>query len=503
MAADIESGLVGLWSDKSNTDERFFACSGFFVGPGLILTVKHVFEGRDWGKLWVRPQVEGQTAIPILSKPDLHPRLDGALLKIEQMPRGAAVLSLDRGPDADFKANAYSLHGFHEGRLDSGSSLTLHSFDSEQRYHLTSPKHPVGHSGSAVVGTGGVWGITTGHYVDPNTHRGCVISIHQLWEGWLADKLPPTAPALAVGATAPPSPGLAAVAAVPVPVPVPVPVHRPGQSRDQLKTELRSLVTEAFKAACWQQHPGLPLREGLPQCLHDALAQGDAPIGQRCVEAMQQVATVADRAVSSREPKLSARARADLREQLFAAMGCAAKLCLNLAALPDLANANLIWQVPANFVETGTLVARRHPAKSWQPNRYQQAQVLSDAHAIVAPLESGEGDDLLDDLMRLAWASVVGAKVKPPALSTEMANRLPGLLRVQANEGRGRFFVIQPVDREKFTDEVCAKAHQLGLSLLVLQGNDGRLFFFDESHLVAELSTFVHRFAENSEWTTN
>ena len=147
MAADIESGLVGLWSDKSDTDERFFACSGFFVGPGLILTVGHVFKDRDWGKLWVRPQVEGQTAIPIFSEPDLHPSLDGALLKIEQMPRGAAVLSLDRGPDADFKANAYALHGFHEGRLDSGSHLTVHSFDSEQRYHLTSPKHPVGHSG--------------------------------------------------------------------------------------------------------------------------------------------------------------------------------------------------------------------------------------------------------------------------------------------------------------------------------------------------------------------
>ncbi|MFZ5550870.1 MAG: phage tail sheath C-terminal domain-containing protein [Pseudomonadota bacterium] len=180
MAAS--SALASLWRSPTSTAEKDFVCSGVFVAPRRLLTAAHALAGAQ--PLFVRPAANATQAYPI-QQVVAHTTLDAALVAIEQMPDGATALPLLASPGFDPAQGAYTLNGYFEGRRESPLGLTVLSFDPLARWYVTTPRHPKGHSGSAVCHGDKLWGLATAHYNDPTADRGCVIAIHQLWDGWL------------------------------------------------------------------------------------------------------------------------------------------------------------------------------------------------------------------------------------------------------------------------------------------------------------------------------
>lgn len=174
--------LVSIWRDQSDSKIDYFECSGVFVGNGIILTVKHAFKDKE--ERWVRPYADAAQTYPIIGTPILHPDLDAALICIEQMPFGSMSAILDVSNDINSTAQSLSLNGYFEGRCETAYPVQWLSFDAYERYHILSVKQPKGHSGSGLANGDRLWGITIGHFSDPNIDRGCAISIKQLWT-WL------------------------------------------------------------------------------------------------------------------------------------------------------------------------------------------------------------------------------------------------------------------------------------------------------------------------------
>ena len=180
----VRLALASLWRSQTSTSEEDFVCSGVFIAPGRLLTAAHALAGAEMGTIFVRPYVDATQAYPILQV-TTHATLDVALVSIEQMPDGAVAVPLLVSPGFDPAREAYTLNGYFEGRRESPIALTVLSFDPLARWYVTAPRHPKGHSGSAVCHGYKLWGLAAAHYNDPTADRGCVIAIHQLWLGWL------------------------------------------------------------------------------------------------------------------------------------------------------------------------------------------------------------------------------------------------------------------------------------------------------------------------------
>lgn len=183
--------LASFWRHPTDTGPAQFECSGVFVGDGRILTVAHAFD--DGAPRWVRPYVDGTQAYALVAAPDRHPQLDAAVARVETMPGGAARAELDFTPPG--ATLEVFLSGYFEGRGEAAYPARWLAFDPAERYHLIDTKQPVGYSGSPVASGDRLWGIATSHFTDANVHRGCVVAVTQLWEGWLDRLLPALAPA--------------------------------------------------------------------------------------------------------------------------------------------------------------------------------------------------------------------------------------------------------------------------------------------------------------------
>lgn len=467
-----KASLVSLWRHATDLSIDHFECSGVFVGNGLVLTVKHVLAAG--GALWVRPLADATQAYPVRGVPIAHPELDAALLRIETMPAGARAAVCDPHATFDQVARRLTLNGFFEGRSEAAHAIQLLAFDPIERYHLIEGKQPKGHSGSGVAVDGRLWGLTIAHFTDANTHRGCVVTLGQLWPGWLEGYVPD---------------GPAASAPV-----------TEGQARQDVIARLRDLMADAFKAPLWASQKSIVFKDGLPLDLQRALVRDDADLGRRCVVGVSDLARALERAMAARDPDLPPSARRQLRAELFEAMGCAAKLCIDLDAAPRAASAAWVVDVPAESAEGATLVARPNPEKSWRPAVRDGLPSLHDPHAIGVPIEMGEGEDAQRELIRLAYASVSVTNEVPRDITPEIERRLRGLLHHEADEGRVRFVVLGPRDLGKFSPEVIAWTRRMGLCLIALKGNDGCLFLFDEPLLLAKLQAFVRHFEDNPEW---
>ena len=178
--------LVSFWRHPTDTGQAQFECSGVFVGDGRILTVGHAFDDR--AQRWVRPYVDGTQAYALVADPERHPQLDAALARVETMPGGAVGAVLDF-TQAGAAAELF-LSGYFEGRGEAAHPARWLAFDPAERYHLIDTKQPVGYSGSPVACADRLWGIATSHFTDANVHRGCVVSVAQLWDRWLETLLP-------------------------------------------------------------------------------------------------------------------------------------------------------------------------------------------------------------------------------------------------------------------------------------------------------------------------
>ncbi len=475
------AALVSLWKHGSDTDPSNFLCGGVFVGNGLVLTVKHVFAGL--GSIWIRPHAGATQAFHVSDEPIFHPELDAALIRIAVMPTGCACAAISRDASFDDVNHGLTLNGYFKGTRETPKPFVLTMFDPAAKHFVVDEKHPVGHSGSGVAHAGRLWGLAVAHYLDPNTHRGCVISIGQLWPGWLDMHLP-TAPADSPHNTSPHT----------------APKPPPGQAHAAVLARLKAIIDKAFANAAWQQQNVIPFNSGLPATLAKAITSEADVQGERCVKALHDLSRDIAQALRQRDLDAQTIRPSALRPALFEAMGCAVKLCLDLDAAPDAAEASLMWDIAADSTEGATVVARSQPEKSWLPTLRGGLPALADPHAITVPIELGEGEDAQRELVRLAHASVSRSGEVPREITPEIEGQVRGQLHHEADEGRARFLILPAKDRHKFSPELCAWARKQGLGLIALQGNDGRLFLYAEELLLAKLQAFVRLFDDHPDW---
>lgn len=263
-----------------------------------------------------------------------------------------------------------------------------------------------------------------------------------------------------------------------------------------------SVLTRSSRAHAQQGQKSIPLSDGVPAELHRAMSIDDASLGERCVEGLMGLASRLAVAMAARDIDLPPAARVQLRERMFEAMGCAAKLYLDLDAVPAPDSAELEWDIAAQRPEGATLVAREQSDQVWRATVRAGRPVLHDPLAIQFPLEMGEGEDAQRELTKLAGASVSVTNEVPVEIAPEVEREIRGLLHVEAFKGRARMVVLPAKDRDKFTPALRAWAKTMKLGLIALKGNDGRLFLFNEELLLAKLQDFVRSFNESPEWKT-
>jgi hypothetical protein len=177
--------LVSFWRDPSSTSRENFHCSGVFVGDGLILTVKHAFD--DDPELWVRPNTpEAIQAYPLKRQREEHPTCDAALVGLDIMPLLSRTAPLDRnGSSSAASLDRLTINGYFDGKYEAPQELSVLSYEETDRLYITDLKQPRGQSGSGIARGRLLWGIASCHFSDPGVHRGCVVPISLLWEGWL------------------------------------------------------------------------------------------------------------------------------------------------------------------------------------------------------------------------------------------------------------------------------------------------------------------------------
>lgn len=474
MGAAIHPALVSLWGHPDSTREEHFVCSGVFVQARTVLTVAHVFDAH--AQVWVRPLVGSLQAYPLVGEVHRHPQLDAALLQIEQMPPKARVLEMDGGASYEPTTQAYSLNGFFEGDAETAQALTVVKFDAASHRYLTTPRHPKGHSGSAVCRAGRLWGLTTEHYLDPTTDRGCAIAVHQLWPGWL-DGL------LGVAAAASRSP----------------PGTTIGQ-RSVLVEDLRSSLAAVFLRPAINSQAAVAMLDGIPRLVQRELAADGPDLGKRLVQALLTLARQLADVIEGQPLNLTPKDRQALKQCLCAAMGCAARLCLDLDKLPAGSALEFVIDIAANTDEGATLAARRQPHHAWKTSKQHGIHALADDYVLKPGIEIGEGQDAQRDLARLVLAREDPTGRVPDKVTDDMLHKLRGFLHNEADEGRTRFFVVRPADLQKFSAELQAWTLQLGVGLIVRRDNDGRLFLYEEDLLLGKLQAFLRVFDEHPGW---
>lgn len=184
MSELSSSSVVSFWFSQYDMAPGNFACSGVFIGSKRILTVAHVF--KDGRQLWIRPKGDMGQAFRPIADPNLHPELDAALVDIEIMPQDCVPARLDLNDALPSEGtNSFLINGFYDGKYELPHHSGWVTFEADDRMHRMDTKQPKGHSGSGLSRSGLLWGITISHYTDPNVHRGCALSLSQLWPGWL------------------------------------------------------------------------------------------------------------------------------------------------------------------------------------------------------------------------------------------------------------------------------------------------------------------------------
>lgn len=179
----MRRAIVALYSSPDSVAEEAYLACGVFIAPGVVLTVKHVFEGRGRQGVFVRP-FGAQAAYPIHADPTEHPNLDAAWFHLDQMPPDATVLSLDLSNPLP-NDSSYVLNGYFEGQLSTNTPRTVVCFEPTLRRYLVEPSHGRGLSGGALCRGDRVCALATDRYTEVSANRGCFVAMHQLHHGFL------------------------------------------------------------------------------------------------------------------------------------------------------------------------------------------------------------------------------------------------------------------------------------------------------------------------------
>lgn len=470
VSEQITKALVSFWSHPTDTATQYFVCSGVFVKPGWVLTVKHAFDNAV-DLLYVRPNTGDLQAYPVQGPQSLHTELDAALVRIEVPPTGTTCLELDYRTENGVGPGQLQLFGFFEGRLEKELDTKVLNFDAHRRYYVSGSKHPVGHSGSPLCMGSKVWAMAYAHYLDGNTHRGCFISAAQLRE-WLEQALPVE--------------GTAAKAAT------------ASASLSERLNALRVALVNAFAQLKLEPGSGLKLHEGLPLALHQALEDGNEKTGEACLDALRGVLEQLNDEVSAGQLGFGAGGREKFRGAIQVALAAAGRACQDLSCVQQAGDAHLI---PADFREGATLAVRDAPHKSWVSGQRWGLPALLDKHVFELPQEVGEGEYAKDEIARGLYVNLSPTGQSPSSMTGELRKHLQGLARVEAAKGQQRFLVLRSEDAQQVNPALRSWLKEMNLGLLELQGDDGRLFWFAEPELLATLND-LWQTLNNPPWHT-
>nr|WP_255435369.1 serine protease [Rhodoferax sp. BLA1] len=178
--------MVSIWTRRDSSAAEDFLCTGVFVSDTWILTAKHAAQtGKN---IWASATASGPNSYSVVER-QLHDDLDVALLRVESSPAGSSFLPCNAQVRYEQLNRPITLVGFFEGRLEAAQDLDILRFAEADRHYLTGLKQPYGQSGSPVCSGGSIWAIAVRHYADGNTHRGCVIAVHQ-FVTWLQSYVP-------------------------------------------------------------------------------------------------------------------------------------------------------------------------------------------------------------------------------------------------------------------------------------------------------------------------
>ncbi len=469
------SPLVTLWSSADNTRADYFVCTGVLVAPRWVLTVAHaVPKGADG--VWIRAVAEGLVAYRP-QKVERHDTLDLALLELPRAPDGSAPVGVGIADSLDKGLPNYQMHGAFRGNEHAPISVSVLAFEAQAdppRYQFT-PKQPPGYSGAPLLRDGKVWGIATEHYSDPNTFVGCLVGLHQATD-WLSQHV--LQPIVRTSA------------------------ETPAEARTATVKQLRAVMRSRFAKPPLSDQAWVQLEDGVPQEVRRAIASpSGAEQGRRCVEACIQLARLATQALVLDELAISVGQRAALREALFEAMGLAAKLSLNEAAVPGTVGRDTRIVVDARVPFGAMLVVRERPQKSWATGQVGTIVTVEDRFARILRGEIGDGEPAVDELKRHAWASISPDGVCPdgPLSGTQefvLASELFSLYQ----DGRAfcAIFLGDTASPQSAEVQDWARQHQVTLVQLNERDNSA-LFLVPETELHAYTKQFLSLF-QNPVW---
>lgn len=471
----IKDTLVSFWNSPDSTDKAHFVGSGFFIASARVLTAKHITQGH--AALWLRAEAAATDSYRIDAE-RVHPHddLDAAVIALDAMPVGAAVLHPLLGKN---QPGEVQLNGYFEGRREAAHPYTVTTFDGTNRHYLLSSKQPKGHSGSAVCVGNRVWGMTVRHYNDANIHRGCAIAIHQLWD-WLCSQIPD------LGRILPPP------------------------SWDEWVADVRGRLKASFDSRVFAT-PFDSMDNGLPKPIAKALEKTDsATLGERCVNALIDSLRQAAQRLNEGSVTLGRTERNAVRERLLDAMGLSVRLCLNPEMLPcrsadDGSGLEPIIDLEAMSPASAAISTGLNRSKSWKiaPMKDNAPPILEDEWAHSTEFEAGEGVDRQKEAARLIYKLVFSLEKKPDDVSKRMMQDLRGFLRSEADEGRVRLLVLEGelslALRLEFSEWL---RNQLGISLLLLrepEDDSAPYYLCNEAYLLRRIQEFV-KLVNQPEW---
>lgn len=471
----VKDALVSFWNSPDSTDKVHFVGSGFFIAPARVLTAKHITQGQ--AALWLRAGAGATNSYLIeAGRVRPHDALDAAVIALDAMPVGAAVLHPLLGKT---KPGEVQLNGYFGGLLEAPHPYTVTAYDGNNRHYLLSSKQPKGHSGSAACVGARVWGMTVRHYEDANIHRGCAIAIHQLWE-WLCSEIPD------LGRILPPP------------------------SWDEWVADMRGRLKASFESPVFATVLG-GLEDGLPRPLAKALEKTDsATLGERCVEALIDSLKQAATRLKDGSVTLGQTERNTARERLLDAMGLSVRLCLDPEMLPcraaaDGSGLDAIIELEAMSPASAAIVTGLNRGRCWEAGATPSGiPTVQDklAHA-AAGFEMGEGPDRQKEIARLIHKIVLPLNPLPANASKTMMSQLRAYLRSEAREGRARLLVLEgelsPALRQELAEWLQS---QLGISLLLLrdpEDDSAPYYLCDEAELLARIHEFV-KLVNQPEW---
>ena len=479
MGFEIQRALVSLWSHGSDDSEKNFLCSGVFIFPGVVLSVKHVFDGRKAGRVWVRPQVNRSPALAIAGPITFHPKIDAAWFRIASAPPEALVVELDRS-HSHRRGQAYQLSGYWAGKPQVDLPHAVTNWDDGSLRYDTTPVHPVGMSGGSLCIEGRLWGLMTEHYVDPLVNRGCAIAMHQLWDGFLDGIERLATPASVARGSA-----------------------QPAALRGQLKREFTQEIKQLFGRPPLSAWPwALPLVDGIPDRFAKALAIDDQQLGERQVSLLRNLVTALVQSLNEGEVELRNTDPHRVKEHLMRSMGLAARLCIDPEKAESYATAQGLLDVGARTVEGAMVAVNERPELGWEPGRDATAPYVKDSRAATSGLEFGEGDD-----QRYGLASLIASMPskthnptgEPRRVQTDAElDRLRAFLTDEREQHRGRCLVLLP--QQELAADTVAWLRHLGVVVLALKMDQPSVFWFDEVLLLGKVQGFVHAIAAHPVW---